>query len=229
MAATRAVRAVGFDFDHTLGIDNKLERVAFLHLLHAACENGGHAIGELAEETARIDQLLEEQRSGAFSIEEAVERFMREHGAGDPGAFADRYKQLALENARAFIIAQPGAPALLDELRRRGVPAAILTNGWSPLQQRKAECIGFSGPVVVSSELGVQKPEKAAFAALARALGAPPGDIAYVGDSPAADVAGALEAGMLGVWFDAEGAHYPADLPKPAAVIHSLAELPGIL
>ncbi len=71
----------------------------------------------------------------------------------------------------------------------------------------------------------MQKPEAAAFEALARALERSPEQIAYVGDSPESDVAGALRAGMQAVWLDAEGATYPESGPRPSAVIHSLTEL----
>ncbi|HKU67013.1 MAG TPA: HAD family hydrolase [Candidatus Baltobacteraceae bacterium] len=225
----RKVKAVGFDFDHTLGIDNKLERVAFLRLLDAACEIGGHCIGTLAEEIECIDDLLAKQRSGAFSIEEAVQRFMRERGVAHPDEFIGRYKRMAVEMVDSFVIPQPGVRQMLSELRRRGIPVAILTNGWSPLQQHKAARVEFEGPVVVSGDLGFQKPEPQAFEALADALGVPCAEIAFVGDTPASDVAGARRAGMQGVWFDAEGAAYPPDLPPADAVIHSLAELTSLV
>lgn len=225
----RRIRAVGFDFDHTLGIDNKLERVAFLRLLDAACEQGGHCIGTLADEIVRIDDLLAKQRSGAFTIEDAVERFMRERGAPDPVAFVAEYKRLALEMVRAFVIPEPGAQQMLGELRRRSIPVAILTNGWSPLQQWKAQRVRFDGPVLVSSDLGVQKPDPRAFAALARELAAAPEEIAFVGDTPESDVAGAIRAGMHGIWLDVQGAGYPDELPAPSEVIHSLAELADLV
>ena len=225
----RRIRAVGFDFYHTLGIDNKLERVAFLRLLDAACERGGHCIGTLAEEIERIDDLLAKQRSGAFTIEEAVRRFMSERGVAHPGEFVDGYKRMAVDMVRSFVIPQPGVREMLADLRRRGIPVAILTNGWSPLQQHKAERVEFDGPVLVSAELGIQKPDPLAFAALARALQAEPQEIAFVGDTPSSDVAGAIGAGMRGVWFDAEGLEYPADLPRPSEGIHSLAELTALV
>lgn len=228
-AIPQRIRAVGFDFDHTLGIDNKLERVAFLRLLDAACERGGHCIGTLAEEIARIDDLLAKQRSGAFTIEEAVRRFMRERGVAHPEEFVDGYKRMAVEMVRSYVIPQPGVREMLAELRRRGIPVAILTNGWSPLQQHKADRVRFDGPVVVSADLGIQKPQPQAFAALADALQAEPHDIAFVGDTPSSDVAGAIRSGMHGVWFDAEGIEYPRDLPPPSAVIHSLAELTALV
>ena len=88
----------------------------------------------------------------------------------------------------------------------------------------------LDGPVLVSDGLpGTQKPDAAAFAALARALAVQPGDVAYVGDNPRADIAAAIAAGMRGIWLDAEGAAYPPELPAPTAVIHSLTELLTLL
>ncbi len=144
---------MGFDFDHTLGIDNKLERVAFLRVLDAACEQGAGCSGSLAEEIERIDALLVQQRNGEFTIEAAVERFMRERGARDPASWSETYKRMCLEMAGMFVIPQPDARRTLKELQQRNIPCAILTNGWAPLQQHKAERVGFEGPVLVSSQL----------------------------------------------------------------------------
>jgi len=221
--------AVGFDVDHTLGIDNKLERVAFLRLLDLICGEGGRCLGTLAEESVRIDDLLSQQRSGAFTIDEAVARFVSEHGANPSDTYSVAYKHMALESVSAFFVPQPDARLVLTGLRQRGIPYAILSNGWSPLQQAKARALAFEGPVLVSDALGAQKPEGEAFQTLARALGADPHDVAYVGDNPRSDVAAALAAGMRGVWLDAEGVQYPAELPKPSAVIHRLAELLALL
>jgi putative hydrolase of the HAD superfamily len=220
-----AVRAVGFDFDHTLGIDNKLERVAFLRLLDRACVSEAQMIGTLAEEIERIDDLLARQRGGAFTIEEAVASFMRERGCANPQPYVDDYKDMCVDMVPSFVIPEPGVGEMLAELRRRNLPYAILTNGWSPLQRAKADRVGFDGPVLVSADLGIQKPEPAAYAALSEALGFAPEEIAYVGDTPASDVAGALRAGMFAVWLDAEGVHYPQGIPAPSATIHRLPEL----
>jgi HAD superfamily hydrolase (TIGR01549 family) len=223
------VKALGFDIDHTLGIDNKLERVAFLRLLDTLCEEGGRALGTLLEEATRIDELLERQRSGAFSIDEAVERFAAGRGAREPALYIDRYKRMAIESVPEFFVPQPDARAVVAELRRRKIPCAILSNGWSALQARKAQCLDFDGPVLVSDGLGTQKPDAAAFAALARALAVEPGDVGYVGDNPRSDIAAAIAAGMHGIWLDDEGAAYPPELPAPSEVIHRLTELLTLL
>ncbi len=221
--------ALGFDIDHTLGIDNKLERVAFLRLLDAICADGGTCLGTLAQESARIDEVLERQRAGSFSIDQAVEQFAAERGARKAVAYVDRYKQMALDSVPEFFVAVPDARAVLGELQQRGIACAILSNGWSPLQQEKARLLDFTGPVLVSDAVGAQKPQPAAFAALAFALKADPRDVAYVGDNPRVDVAAAMSAGMRGIWLDAESVPYAPELPNPSAVIHRLAELLALL
>lgn len=223
--AVPEIRALGFDFDHTLGIDNKLERVAFLRLSEYAHAGGCRALGTLAQEIRCIDALLVEQRSGALTIEEAVLRFLAERGCTGGDRFVELYKRLALDSVEQFVVPQPDIADVLQALRGRGVPYAILTNGWSPLQERKAQRVSFDGPVIVSSRLRAQKPAAEAFAALARVLGHAAEQVAYVGDSPAADIAGARAAGMTGVWLDAEGVSYPAELAPPSIVIHTLTEL----
>ena len=221
--------ALGFDIDHTLGIDNKLERIAFLRLLGELCSQGGRALGTLASESARVDELLERQRGGAFPIDEAVARFVTERGAKETGRFIARYKEIAVGSVRDFFVPQPDARTVLTELQRRRIPCAILSNGWSPLQQEKARRLCFEGPVLVSDAIGAQKPQARAFAALSQALGVSANEIAYVGDNPRSDIAAAQSCAMQGIWFDTESVRYAPDLPKPDAVIHSLTELLAFL
>ena len=219
------VRALGFDFDHTLGVDNKLERVAFLRLLEPIEAAGGRPGNSLAEETADIDRLLAEQRSGAFSIDEAVNRFVSTRGLPPEAAWVKRYKANALGSVDAFVVPMPGWDRLRDAMRAAKLPYALLTNGWNPLQLRKAQRIGFDGPILASADIGVQKPDAGAFGKLAQVLGVPAEGVWYVGDNPVADIAGARAAGMRGIWLDAEGQTYPAAISPPTEVIHSLDEL----
>jgi HAD superfamily hydrolase (TIGR01549 family) len=217
--------AVGFDIDHTLCIDNKLERVAFLHLLDDLVEHGGIARGSLAQESDHIDELLVFARSGGGSIEEAVRRFVRERGIEPTEEHVASFKRTALAMADSFIIPDPHARSTIEGLGRIGVPVAILSNGWNPLQIAKARLAGFNGTVLASADLGIQKPAPAAFAALAKELRTDPARSFYVGDDPWADISGALGAGFRAVWLDHEGKKYPTDLPPPTFVVHSLEEV----
>ncbi len=220
-----AACAVGFDIDHTLCIDNKLERVAFLHLLDRVIDEGGTPLGSLAQETQHIDALLVFARGGGGTIEEAVRRFVGERGVAPTQEHVDGFKRVALAMAESFIVPDPHARSTITTLEREGIPVAVLSNGWNPLQVAKARRSGFGGTVLASADLGVQKPNPLAFEALARELGTDPARCFYVGDDPRSDVAGAMGAGFQAVWLDHEGKSYPPDLPPPTHVVHSLEEV----
>lgn len=221
--------AVGFDIDHTLAIDNRLERIALLHLLSRIDAAGGKALGTLDQETTAIDTLLRRQRSGDFSIDEAVRRFVRERGIRDTEQFVDAFRKIALALVEEIVVVLPGARRLLEELRERGIPTAVLSNGWNPLQQRKAERFGFHGRVLASAEIGASKPQADAFAALLDHFGLPPAQVWYVGDNPRDDVAGAKQAGLRAIWYNAEVRGYPQDLAAPDAVVADICDVATIV
>ena len=221
--------AVAFDVDHTLAIDNKLERVAFLRLLARVVDEGGAPLGTLADETVHVDALLARQRAGACSIDEAVRAFVSERGAPADETYVRLYRAMALEMVEQFVVPLPYAPQTIEALRERGCLTGGLTNGGNPLQERKARRAGFPGPVLASADLGVQKPDGRAFEALAAVLGVPAESVWYVGDDPRIDVAGSRAAGMHAVWLAAEGTPYPAGLDPPEYVAGSLPEILAFL
>jgi HAD superfamily hydrolase (TIGR01509 family) len=220
---------VGFDLDHTLLFDNKLERVAFMRLLELVLRDGGHTIGNLYEEIEHIDVLLTAQRAGEFSIEEAVRRFVADRGV-DPGdRYVDAFRTMAVDMVEAFVTPFPHTRNVFATLRERGYELAVLSNGWNPLQTRKAQRCGFDGPVIASADIGEQKPAPRMFEALVTTLGTAPQDTWYIGDDPRGDIAGALNAGLRAVWINMENNPYPPSLPAPSHAIQSLEELLTLL
>lgn len=216
---------VGFDIDHTLVIDNKLERVAFLHLLERVIARGGQPLGSLQLESDNIDALLTFQRGGGCTIEEAVAKFVSERGVSAVDHFAEDFKHWCLSMVDSFVVADPDARPTIASLEAAGVRLSVLSNGWNPLQISKARRAGYGGRVIASGDIGVQKPSAAAFEALIADLGLPPERCFFVGDTPESDIAGALRAGMRAVWLDHEGKKYPHGAPQPTYLIHSLREL----
>ncbi len=128
--------------------------------------------------------------------------------------------------------ALPGMIELVDELRAAGVPVGVVSNSEGKLAELVEE-MGWSGRFVCiadSGHLGIEKPGRAIFAWAAERLGVPLERIVHVGDSHAADVAGALAAGMHAVWFGphAVGARAEA-LPARARAAGDAAALRGLL
>ncbi|MGB8266113.1 MAG: HAD family hydrolase [Candidatus Velthaea sp.] len=221
----RRIQGVGFDFDHTLGLDRGLEAEGFTRL---AAELGTPISFAREPWTSTIAGLLARFRGGELSSTEMVAQFCAAlERRADPCDRAPRWREICCGLVDAHVIAVPGACEALAELRARGVPIAILTNGWSPLQERKiARALGaFPEPVLVSETLGLAKPAAGAFVKLADALGVARERVAYVGDNPLIDAAAAQAAGLIGVWFDGEGIAAPAGAPPADYVIRRLAEL----
>ena len=97
---------------------------------------------------------------------------------------------------------QQGAREFLREMHRRGVPVAVVTNDMAEWSYRLRDLHGMSGvaPWIVSSDIGVRKPDPAAFEALRRVTGVPYHSMLIVdGQIPALDMAKTL--GMTTAWF----------------------------
>jgi HAD superfamily hydrolase (TIGR01509 family) len=165
-----------------------------------------------------------------MTLDTMVAVFAEQLGAA--GADPQRWRELCYALVDELVRPIAGARELVAQLRARGVPVAVLTNGWTPLQQKKiARALGDAAhglTVLVSDELGAVKPARAAFDALVATLGVPLEHAWYVGDNPPGDVGGALAAGLRAVWFDWEGLSYPQDLPPPTLRISALRELEAL-
>jgi len=212
-----------FDFDHTLGIDNKLEEVVLRELAMSYCSK--------QPDDDAVRAVLMRFRSGSAAVDDAVADGMRAWGCPERNvthavkAFRARALALAPERVRAM----PGAPEMLRELAKARVTLGILSNGWTQLQHLKAWLINFPGPVLASEEIGASKPDVRAFdIALERFSMQAPTTI-YVGDDPIVDVSGAKAAGMIAAWADLERKAYPADLPQPDLSVTELSQVPKLL
>lgn len=100
-----------------------------------------------------------------------------------------------------------GMIEVVRALRGAGVPVGIVSNSEGKLAELAAE-IGWGTEflfVADSGKLGIEKPDPAIFLWAAERLAAPPAQVVHVGDSWAADVEGALRAGMRAIWFQPNG------------------------
>jgi len=127
--------------------------------------------------------------------------------------------------------AYPDAAPALVALRARGLSIVVVSNWDHSLHGRLAET-GLAPLVdaaVASAELGSAKPDRTIFAHALELAGAAPGAALHAGDSPAADVDGALAAGLRAVLVARDaGPARPARAPAGVPVITTLAELPPL-
>ncbi len=219
----RDVNAVLFDFDHTLGVDNKLEFSVVREIAATFCQR--------APNDDQIQTVLDRFRYTPVALDQALGDGLRELGcpperlAAAIATFRSQVLTLAPERVRPM----PGAETMLEALKSRGFALGILSNGWTELQHRKAEIIGFQGPVLASEEIGAWKPDARAFQIALQRFSMSAQTTIYVGDNPSVDVAGAKAAGLRAVWADLEDARYPDGIPAPDATITALEQLPALL
>jgi HAD superfamily hydrolase (TIGR01509 family) len=216
------IRAVMFDFDHTLGIDNKLEEVVLRELAASYCST--------QPDDEAVREVLVRFRSGSAPVDEAVADGLRAWGCPDRNlqhavkAFRARSLALAPERVRPM----PGALEMLRDLAARRVPLGMLSNGWTQLQHLKAWLINFPGPVLASEEIGAWKPDARAFEIALTRFSMNARTTVYVGDEPRVDVAGAQAVGMFAAWADLERKAYPADMPRPDFRVTELSQVPAL-
>jgi HAD superfamily hydrolase (TIGR01509 family) len=161
---------------------------------------------------AKLDRLWDEQRSvlpekAAFLAEalRIVEEGPRNTLFDQMGArfgwpetltarLIDAYREVAPTRCALYRDVLPA----LATLRAKRYRVGLLTDNPPASQRPKIDAAGLAPwfeKVVFSREAGADKPDGAAFAAMAAALGLPPSAVAMVGDNPYRDGLGALAAG----------------------------------
>jgi putative hydrolase of the HAD superfamily len=97
----------------------------------------------------------------------------------------------------------PGVSQSLEELRRRGMRIAVVTNGKQAIQQGTIDALHLDhllDAVLISEVEGVRKPDRRIFEQAVARLGFVPSACCHVGDHPDVDVRGALAAGLHAIW-----------------------------
>ena len=138
----------------------------------------------------------------------------------------------------AYVIAKGVARAWFDVRRDQHlVPNdRTLTNDEDAMSARNVitntGLKDYFDTIVISGELGVEKPDRRIFEVALKSLGVKAENAVMVGNRVDADIVGANRSGMTSVWFKWNN-RYPASInaceKKPDFTIRSLFELPNVL
>ncbi|MEZ5226106.1 MAG: YjjG family noncanonical pyrimidine nucleotidase [Acidimicrobiales bacterium] len=196
-----------FDFDHTLFDSDASEAGAFAATL------ASHGIDDpLAyfEEYRRINRALwHGVEQGRRPDEVGVLRFEQlATSVGfdvDPTVMAATYLGELGANGDLF----PDARKVLEHLCERAT-LAIVTNAISSVQRARLDRLDlddYFATIVISSEVGVSKPDPAIFDIAFDRLGRPHTDATLmIGDSLSSDMRGGANAGIATCWYNPSGA-----------------------
>ena len=220
------IRFLLFDLDDTLLDFRRSERTSLSRVLaRRGCPPADSDLDNYSRINVKWWQKLEcgevtrrEVIVGRF--EEFLSSFAPELCAAE---VADEY-ECGLKDC-GFLL--PGALENLSRLRDEGYLMYAVTNGAGDIQRSRVRLSGI-GPFIreffISEEIGYEKPSPLFFeAAFKRIPGFRKSEAALIGDSLTSDIRGALNAGVLPVWFSPR-AYLPPSFPR-VEVIRSLDEI----
>jgi putative hydrolase of the HAD superfamily len=230
MSKTPRITTISFDGDATLWEFEKVMRHSLAIALDALRRRlPGRASCELT-----VDKMIEirdtvaaELRGQTVSLEEirlqAFKRTVESVGDADD-SLAEDLNALYLKHRLEEIELYPDVIPILGALRSH-FSLGLLSNGNSYLD--RCGLTGYFSFVVLSQDVGVEKPDPAIFSAACKQARCGPTQLMHVGDSLQTDVAGAKAAGAVSVWLNRHGARNTSGV-QPDHEIRSLTELVSI-
>ncbi|HEU4580046.1 MAG TPA: HAD family hydrolase [Polyangiaceae bacterium] len=140
-----------------------------------------------------------------------------------------RFADDVTDRKEAYVHPFEGALETLQVLRAQGHRLALLTNGSALFQRRKLQRFAlepFFELILIEGELGYGKPDPRVFQAALDFFAASPQSAWMIGDNLQADIAGAQQLGIDGIWHDPDGRGLPERPPAvPRRIIRQVSEL----
>lgn len=202
------VTCVLFDLYGTL-VDIRLneDSPALWEGLAEAIRRRGGVVENPPEVRTRFHQFLHDeaaQRHVGFLMEPTFSRLLASFKASDDvGYLARKFRELSIEE---FTVRRYVAP-LFDALREHNVTFGIVSNTEAVLTYfdlERCAVLRSAGTIVLSSDVGVRKPDPRIFQIALDRLNATPASSVFVGNSLVEDIEGARCVGLRAVYLDEE-------------------------
>lgn len=191
-ALSAAPQAVVFDWGKVLADPDRKPIVEFL------CDSLGISFEE-------FEQINRQKHAEIPEIEYWIQCAEKQERAL-PDDWRQRYRSVS----RSALNVNDEMYALVEELKANGIPVALLSN----VQKRYADLIRSFGlyapfePCLLSSEMGVSKPDPQAYEFLLKELSLPASEIVFIDDRQE-NIEAALNAGLDAIQFES-----PSQLKK---------------
>jgi FMN phosphatase YigB (HAD superfamily) len=247
------IRGIVFDLFDTL-VDQNHERFAPVEVegrrvgattpaLHAAAfddPRDAMSLFEFADLLGSVDRALRKETIDLGLELSTLDRFAAlatRMGHSNVMDIAQRLTDVHMGMLRSGVTVPPHHESILTSLAVDYSLALCSNFSHAPTAHAILAESGFDAHLtstIVSDEIGIRKPRREIFEAVANSLGCAPDEILHVGDSLKADVAGAAEFGMRTVWLtrrvrDPESELDRFDGPRPDFALEDLMDLPVLV
>jgi 2-haloacid dehalogenase len=172
-----------------------------------------------------VRSLADQHRDFSALTDAALAFVAARHGIADTALLED------LRQAYRALDAYAEAPGVLQALRERGIPCAILSNGEPAMLAAGVAAAGIAALLddVLSVEAaGVFKPDPRVYRLATDRFGVPASEMAFLSSNPW-DAFGARTAGFQVFWVNRAGQPDEYGLRGSVTEIADLAALPGLL
>ena len=153
-------------------------------------------------------------------------------GASQADALGQKMLHKYVELSSANVVFHHDALSTLQQLRDQGFKVGIITNGIELVQQSKIDALGLNDKVdciTISAQARAHKPYAQVFNLALERAETTAEQAWQVGDHATNDVAGAIRAGMSGVFYDPSGSRRATAFNElnenPTHVVSSLTEV----
>ena len=224
------IKAVIFDFDHTL-YDREKTICGTAPELYRLL--GDYLRPEVSQtQFAKALMIAETSEKGYYhngyqGVCDELDRLEVFSTKPTKAQYCELYYPAMSKNIAIF----PDAYDTLRLLKEKGYKLALLTNGYTVSQQEKlkyTQVPQYMDEIIISEELGRQKPDPRTFITMCRRLGIRTDEAVYVGDNIICDVCGARGAGLIPIWKPF-ARQWPDDITPPPYTIDRLSEIPAII
>lgn len=230
------VKAVFFDFYGTLvhfGSYHLEATAAFLDMLGLDEEPGDFFDHWNEHFYALKDHLVEHDEFLPIwhMYGESMDRAFRERGHDLTGNQISACVAVCTHALPEFLTPAPGVEAAVDDLAGDGFRLAVVSNAdeHDLLNQLKMFELDDRFEVVLSSEHAqAYKPHPRIFEMALKRMDLGAGEVAFVGDNPRWDIAGANRVGMTSVWYNRDGAEAVEGI-EPDFVVRKLGEVGDVV
>lgn len=231
MGKQTKIKAVFFDIDDTLFDSTTLAKMARMNAVKAMIESGL----PLANVTQGYNLLMKIVNKYGSNYDKHFDKLLEILGCEwNPKIIAAGVVAYH-DTKQAYLKPDPEVVPTLIALRDKGYKLGIISNGKSVKQWEKIIRLGlhhFFDIVVISEEVGSEKPDTKIFEVALQKLNVEPYEAVYVGDNLETDILGANKAGMISIRI-LKGKHKegkPAGkMMKPRYSIKKLSDLLSIL
>ena len=223
------IRAVGFDLDDTI-LDHRGAATVGIAALLQAQGWTSERIPDLGNVWERLERThFTRYVTGELTIVGQRRERMRDLLAmieielSEP-ELEDLFVEFLKHYAKSWAVFDDVLPTL-EELRRLGLPMAVLTNGLQEQQEAKLSHLGISkmfDSVLAIGTLTAPKPDPRAYLELVSAFGVEPEEVVYIGDEPHWDALAATKVGLHGIWLNRDRREGPEGIGLQVGSLESL-------